>query len=93
MKKAKQAMTNSYGRIENSYKQQNAAKRRNAAKKRADYLTQGMVKQKTLNNMKKHYNKRLDKLDSKVAHLENDNKNMKIIIKELIEHIGLNLNE
>ena len=64
MKKAKQAMTNSYGRIENSYKQQNAAKRRNAAKKRADYLTQGMVKQKTLNKMKKHYNKRLDKLEN-----------------------------
>tara|TARA_R100001082_G_C4313104_1_gene137687 strand:- start:488 stop:754 length:267 start_codon:yes stop_codon:yes gene_type:complete len=86
MKKAKQAMTNSYGRIENSYKQQNAAKRRNVAKKRADYLTQGMVKQKTLNKMKKHYNKRLDKL-------ENDNKNLKIIIKELIEHAGLNIKE
>ena len=86
MKKAKQAMTNSYGRIENSYKQQNAAKRKNAAKKRADYLTQGMVKEKTLNKMKKHYNKRLDKL-------ENDNKNLKIIIKELIEHTGLNIKE
>ena len=86
-------MTNSYGSIENSYKQQNDAKRRNVMKKKADYLTQGMVKEKTLNKVKKHYNKRLDKLDSKVAHLENDNKNMKTIIKELIEHIGLNLNE
>ena len=41
MKRAKQAMTNSYGSIENSYKQQNDAKRRNVMKKKADYLTQG----------------------------------------------------
>ncbi len=79
MKRAKQAMTNSYGSIENSYKQQNAAKKRADYLKRRDMMTQGLVKMKTYNKMKRSFDKKINVLQSRVTKLEN-------VIKELTQH-------
>ena len=79
MKRAKQAMTNSYGSIENSFKQQNAAKKRADYLKRRDMMTQGLVKMKTYNKMKRSFDKKINVLQSRVTKLEN-------VIKELTQH-------
>ena len=79
MKRAKQAMTNSYGSIENSFKQQNAAKKRADYLKRRDMMTQGLVKMKTYNKMKRSFDKKINVLQNRVPKLEN-------VIKELTQH-------
>tara|TARA_B100000282_G_C31690881_1_gene471453 strand:- start:825 stop:1100 length:276 start_codon:yes stop_codon:yes gene_type:complete len=86
-RKAKQAMTNSYGVILNSYKQQNAAKRKAKKKKQEGYFNSA-VKQKTLNKFKKQYQTKFDRLQAKVTKLEKDNEKMKKIIMELVNHTG-----
>tara|TARA_B100000287_G_C20211167_1_gene614168 strand:- start:119 stop:394 length:276 start_codon:yes stop_codon:yes gene_type:complete len=86
-RKAKQAMTNSYGVILNSYKQQNAAKRKAKKKKEEGYFNSG-VKQKTFNKFKKQYQTKFDRLQAKVTKLEKDNEKMKKIIMELVNHTG-----
>ena len=86
-RRAKQVMTNSYGTILNSYKQQNAARRKAKKKKEEGYFNSG-VKQKTLNKLKKQYQSKFDRLQTKVTKLEKDNKKLKEIIMELVEHTG-----